>query len=71
MVCAEAGTEGGTLWNGPSTSRTLPVSVPRPDLFRIRDWTTGAYAYRAELALETAPKRSSFPDSGVEAAVRV
>ncbi|MFF3088712.1 hypothetical protein ACFVRB_27240 [Streptomyces nojiriensis] len=49
VVCAEAGTEGGTLWDGPSTSRTLPVSVPRPDLFRIRDWTTGAYAYRAEL----------------------
>ncbi|MER7468375.1 hypothetical protein [Streptomyces sp. NPDC097981] len=23
--------------------------MPRPDLFRIRDWTTGAYAYRAEL----------------------
>ncbi|MEY2230127.1 hypothetical protein [Streptomyces sp. BF23-19] len=36
VVCAEAGTEGGTLWNGPSTSRT-------------RNWTTDAYAYRAEL----------------------
>ncbi|MFG2236161.1 hypothetical protein ACGFNX_40265 [Streptomyces sp. NPDC048723] len=49
VVCAEAGTEGGKLWNGPSTSRTLPPSVPRPDLFRIRDWTTEGYAYRAEL----------------------
>ncbi|KJY26781.1 hypothetical protein VR46_39840, partial [Streptomyces sp. NRRL S-444] len=49
VVCAEAGTKGGTLWNGPSTSRTLPASVPRPDLFRIRDWTTDGYAYRAEL----------------------
>ncbi|WP_327419629.1 hypothetical protein [Streptomyces sp. NBC_01233] len=49
VVCAAAGTEGGTLWNGPSTSRTLPASVPRPDLFRIRDWTTEGYAYRAEL----------------------
>ncbi|WP_331747579.1 hypothetical protein OG365_40920 (plasmid) [Streptomyces sp. NBC_00853] len=49
VVCAEAGTEGGKLWNGPSTSRTLPASVPRPDLFRIRDWTTEGYAYRAEL----------------------
>ncbi|MFJ9646526.1 hypothetical protein [Streptomyces sp. NPDC101206] len=49
VVCAEAGTEGGKLWNGPSTSRALPVSVPRPDLFGIRDWTTDAYMYRAEL----------------------
>ncbi|MFH8642292.1 phosphotransferase [Streptomyces goshikiensis] len=49
LVCAETGTEGGTLWNGPSASRTLPASVPRPDLFRIRDWTTDRYAYRAEL----------------------
>lgn len=49
VVCAEAGTEGGTLRDGPSASRTLPASVPRPELLRIRDWTTGAYAYRAEL----------------------
>ncbi|MFI7360407.1 hypothetical protein ACIBTP_41715 [Streptomyces avidinii] len=49
VVCAEAGTEGGTLWNGPSTSRTLPAAVPRPDLFRIRDRTTDGCAYRAEL----------------------
>ncbi|UUY52374.1 hypothetical protein NRK68_34445 (plasmid) [Streptomyces yangpuensis] len=49
VVCAEAGTEGGTLWDGPSASRALPASVPRPDLFRIRDWTTDTYAYRAEL----------------------
>ncbi|MFJ2590966.1 hypothetical protein OG842_43175 (plasmid) [Streptomyces sp. NBC_00376] len=49
VVSAEAGTEGGTLWDGPSASRTLPASVPRPDLFRIRDWTTDTHAYRAEL----------------------
>ncbi|MFG2878826.1 hypothetical protein ACGFYU_28140 [Streptomyces sp. NPDC048337] len=49
VVCAEAGTEGGTLWDGPSASRALPPSVPRPGLFRIRDWTTEGYAYRAEL----------------------
>ncbi|MGZ9928331.1 hypothetical protein ACXNSR_00405 [Streptomyces sp. NC-S4] len=49
VVCAEAGTEGGTLRDGPSASRTLPASVPRPELLRIRDWTTGAYAYQAEL----------------------
>ncbi|MEU6300764.1 hypothetical protein [Streptomyces erythrochromogenes] len=49
VVCAEADTEGGTLWNGPSTSRTLPTSVPRPDLLRIRDWITDGYPYRAEL----------------------
>lgn len=49
VVCAKAGTEGDTLWDGPSTSRTLPTSVPRPDLLRIRDWTTQTYAYRAEL----------------------
>ncbi|MFD7787691.1 hypothetical protein ACFV4Q_32060 [Streptomyces nojiriensis] len=68
VVCAEAGTEGGieggTLWNGPSTSRTLPVSVsvPRPDLFRIRDWTTEGYAYRAELyALAPDPMVSPRP----------
>ncbi|GHI82541.1 phosphotransferase [Streptomyces spororaveus] len=48
MVCAEAGTEGGILWNGPSTSRTLPASVPRPELLHVRDWTDQAYAYRAE-----------------------
>ncbi|MFF3013594.1 hypothetical protein [Streptomyces sp. NPDC057939] len=40
VVCAEACTGGGKLWDGPSTSRTLPESVPRPGLFRIRDWTT-------------------------------
>ncbi|MFC9816099.1 hypothetical protein ACFVJM_29030 [Streptomyces virginiae] len=62
VVCAEAGTEGGKLWNGPSTSRTLPVSVPRPDLFRIRDWTTDGYAYRAELyALAPDPMVSPRP----------
>ncbi|MGW4690644.1 hypothetical protein ACWEPM_38005 [Streptomyces sp. NPDC004244] len=49
VVCTEAGTEGGKLWTGPSTSPTLPASVPRPGLFRIRDWTTETYAYRAEL----------------------
>ncbi|GAA2651416.1 MULTISPECIES: phosphotransferase [Streptomyces] len=48
VVCAEAGTEGGILWNGPSTSRTLPASVPRPELLHVRDWTDQAYAYRAE-----------------------
>ncbi|MER6320215.1 hypothetical protein ABT237_41690 [Streptomyces sp. NPDC001581] len=41
--------QGGKLWNGPSSSRALPALVPRPDLLRIRDWTTKAYAYRAEL----------------------
>ncbi|MGW6574425.1 hypothetical protein ACWGAN_19950 [Streptomyces sp. NPDC054945] len=49
MSCAETGTEGGKLRNGPSTSRTLPAPVPHPDLFRIRDWTTKGYAYRADL----------------------
>ncbi|OEJ22507.1 hypothetical protein [Streptomyces subrutilus] len=67
MVCAEAGTEGGTLWNGPSTSRALPASVPRPDLFRTRDWTTGAYAYRAELyALAPDPMVSPCPILGAD-----
>ncbi|MGW7314823.1 hypothetical protein [Streptomyces sp. NPDC054865] len=49
VVSAEAGTEGGTLWNGPATSRALPAAVPRPDLTRIRDWTTDGHVYRAEL----------------------
>ncbi|WP_031152858.1 hypothetical protein, partial [Streptomyces erythrochromogenes] len=62
VVCAKAGAEGGTLWNGPSTSRTLPSSVPRPDLFRIRDWTTEGYAFRAELyALAADPVVSPRP----------
>ncbi|MFD8023522.1 hypothetical protein ACFV6G_24250 [Streptomyces lavendulae] len=62
VVCAEAGTEGGMLWNGPSTSRALPAAVPRPDLFRIRDWTTDGYAYRAELyALAPDPMVSPRP----------
>ncbi|EDX20971.1 conserved hypothetical protein [Streptomyces sp. Mg1] len=62
VVCAEAGAEGGKLWNGRSTSRTLPTSVPRPDLFRIRDWTTDGYAYRAELyALAPDPMVSPRP----------
>ncbi|KIF02954.1 hypothetical protein PL81_26975 [Streptomyces sp. RSD-27] len=49
VVCAEAGTEGGMLWDGPSSSRTLPAAVPRPELLHVRDWSVGAYAYRAEL----------------------
>ncbi|MFD3680225.1 hypothetical protein [Streptomyces sp. NPDC058613] len=49
VVCAEAGTEGGKVWDGPYTSRTLPASVPRPELLHVRDWTLEAYAYRAEL----------------------
>ncbi|MGW8502878.1 hypothetical protein [Streptomyces sp. CLCI03] len=44
------------------TSRTLPTSVPRPDLLRIRAWTTEGYAYRAELyALAPAPMISLRP----------
>ncbi|MFB0631155.1 hypothetical protein [Streptomyces sp. AB3(2024)] len=64
VVCAEAGTDGGTLWNGPSTSRTLPAAVPRPGLCRIRDWPTDGYAYRAELyALAPDPLVSPRPSS--------
>ncbi|ARE79437.1 hypothetical protein B6R96_36030 (plasmid) [Streptomyces sp. Sge12] len=62
VICAETGTEGGTLWDGPSSSRALPASVPRPGLFRIRDWITEGYAYRAELyALAPDPIVASRP----------
>ncbi|MFK0238892.1 hypothetical protein [Streptomyces vinaceus] len=50
--------------------RTLS-GVSCPGLVHVRDWTIGAYAYRAEPVLAAAPVRSSFPDSGVEVAVRV
>ncbi|WP_405438493.1 hypothetical protein OG373_13805 [Streptomyces avidinii] len=49
VVCAEAGTEGGKLWDGPYASHTLPASVPRPDLLHVRDWSAETHAYRAEL----------------------
>ncbi|MFI1284353.1 hypothetical protein ACH4U5_27035 [Streptomyces sp. NPDC020858] len=49
VVCAEAGTEVGKLWDGPYASRTLPASAPRPEPHHVRDSSAEAYAYRAEL----------------------
>ncbi len=40
----------GTFWNGATEAqRHIPRSVPRPQLIGCHDWTTGRWAYRAEL----------------------
>lgn len=40
----------GKLWTGPEDAeRLLPQEIPRPSLRRVRQWTEGEDAYRAEL----------------------
>ncbi|MFJ7589537.1 hypothetical protein ACIQZO_19575 [Streptomyces sp. NPDC097617] len=50
VVSAPVEKQGGRLWEGTAHADALvPRSVPRPRLRGLVDWTSGPYAYRAEL----------------------
>jgi len=50
VACAPTSTIISTFWNGAvDAQRSLPKSIPRPQLLRWHDWTSHTWAYRAEL----------------------
>ncbi|MFC1407166.1 MULTISPECIES: hypothetical protein [Streptacidiphilus] len=46
-------------WDGATAARSLPLTLPRPTLHSVTDWSDGRWQYRAELYDRTPPAAAS------------